>query len=142
MIAYRKQWVKVESTLEKYGLIVYTKHLNGRLFKEGSKGYLVLMYRTEHSGFHPHNIPLMAAPVHYTNFKNFHFRKWCDKKDDTTCSSYNVVKESDSSLGFTNPYVRSPYLGPIFMIYGLYNIGNIGYIIDNIKKSRISLKPY
>ena len=57
------------------------------------------MYKSEHTGAHAQNIPLLVAPVHYTNFKKFHFRKWCSKKDETACSSYKVVKENDSSQG-------------------------------------------
>ena len=103
-LGYRRNWVKVESTLDRNGLIVRTEDLSQKqLFKEGSKGLLVLMYKSEHTGAHAHNIPLMVAPVHYKNFKNFHFRKWCAKKDETACSSYDVVKESDSSKGSTYP---------------------------------------
>ena len=93
---YKRQWVKVESTMDRFNLVVHTKRLNGKLFKEGAKGFLILMYRSGHTGAHAHNVPLLVAPVHYTNFNNFHFRKWCGKKDDTACSSYDVVKESDS----------------------------------------------
>ena len=86
--------------MDRIGLVVETQSmLNEKLFEEGSGGFLVLMYKSEHEGFHAHNVPLMVAPVHFTNFKNFHFRKWCGKKDDTACSSYSVVKESDSRKG-------------------------------------------
>ena len=85
------------------------------------------MYKSEHTGAHAHNIPLMVAPVQYTNFKNFHFRKWCSKKDDTACSTYNVVKESDSSQGSTDQNCTSDtYSGHIQSIsYKLYDIVNM-----------------
>ena len=92
--------MKVESSFDRTGLIVHTTRLDGELFAEGSKGYVLLIYKSEHTGAHVHNIPLMVAPVHFTNFKNFHFRKWCVKKDETDCSTYNVIKESDSRLGY------------------------------------------
>lgn len=80
--------------MERNGLVVYTKQLSGQNFEEGTMGCLLVMHKEE-------RIPLMVAPVHFSNFKNFHFRKWCVKKSETACSSYNIVEESDSRHGFT-----------------------------------------
>ena len=106
LTAYRKKWVKAESIMETNGLMIHINNLDEEVFEIGTKGYLVVINKSNHTGLQRHNVPLIAAPVHFTNFKKFHFRKWCVKRSESSCSSYHIVEESDSRNGSTTEYMN------------------------------------
>jgi len=103
--------------MERNGLLIHTKQLSGQHFEEGTKGCILVMHKEDRIGLHNHKIPLMVAPVHFSNFKNFHFRKWCVKKSETACSSYNIVEENDFRHGFRIYHIFGFFQSVYFIKY-------------------------